>query len=199
MLLEALLLGILFGLIRGGSLKRLGFLSVRFPVFAYFSIIIMLGTNIMITLGNPFAIEQKLYLYMLSYFLLFMALLLNLHYKSIWLITIGAITNFLAILFNSGKTPIDTTVLEKINAESILTSIEAGLLPQFIPLEEAYGFTVYLGKIVGLHEAYPFKHILSVGDILISIGLFLLIQSMMTSDRSRRSTKTIKFDYNKRI
>lgn len=197
--MEALFFGIIFGKLRGGNFKRLAHLSFKVPLTAYIAFIFMLITSIMITLGNQFFIDYRMYFYIGAYCCLFVALFFNLHYKSIWLILIGALLNFTAITLNSGSMPIDLAVLEKLGLNNLLTSISSGALPNYIPIEEATSFTVRLGKYIALPEFYPFSPILSIGDILISLGLFLLVQSIMISSMHRRATKTLKFDYKKSV
>lgn len=199
MLVESLLFGIILGKLRGGKLKRLGHISLRIPYIAYLAFILMLVTSIMITLGHEFFIQQRMYLYIASYCFLFMALFLNLHYKSVWLILIGAISNFTAITLNSGSMPIDLSKLEALGLNNLLTSINSGALPNYIPIEQAKSFTVHLGKYITLPEIYPFGSMLSPGDIFIALGLFFLVQSMMSSSLHRRTSKTIQFDYKKGI
>lgn len=197
MLLEALLLGIIFGKLRGGRINRIGHLSFKIPILAYVALIIKLVTYIMITLGHEFFIQQRLILNIAYFCFLFLALFFNLHYKPVWLILIGTILNFAATTLNSGSMPIDLALLEKLELKNLLTSINSGALHYYIPLEQAKSFTIHLGRKIILPDFYPFKPILSIGDILVSLGLFFLIQTMMVSSMHRRASKTIKFDYKK--
>lgn len=197
MLLEALFLGIIVGKLRGGKFIRLGHLAIKVPYLAYTAFILWLVTSIMITRGHDFFIQYRMYLYICSFGFLFLGLFFNLHHRPAWLILIGSILNFAAITLNSGSMPVDLSVLQNSGLNNMLTSINSGVLPNYISIEEARSFTVYLGKYIGLPAWYPLRDVLSIGDIFVSIGLFLLIESMMVSSISRRTIKTIKFDYKK--
>ncbi|SCY86310.1 DUF5317 domain-containing protein [Alkaliphilus peptidifermentans] len=194
MILEALILGMIAGKLRGGQFKRLGFLSLRFPFMVLLSFIILLVTSIMISVGNPIVIEHRMKLYILAYCLLFIVLFFNLHNKSIWFILVGAIANFAAIVLNQGSVPISIEALETLDFQNMLTSINTGLLPNYIPLSEAYPLTNYLGKRYIIPFAYPIKQIFSIGDALISIGLCFYIQGVMNSRIYRKASGVIKFD-----
>ncbi|MBM7615397.1 DUF5317 domain-containing protein [Alkaliphilus hydrothermalis] len=199
MIFEALVLGIIVGKIRGGHLKRLGYLSLRFPFVVIMSLILMLTTSIMIAMGNETFIEHRMILYIIIYCLLFTTLFLNLHKKAIWLILIGAICNFAAIVLNQGSMPIDLTLLEDSGFKNLLISINMGALPNYIPLEEAFPLTEYLGKRFITPSFYPLKQVLAVGDFLISIGLLFYIQSVMQSKLYRKAVGVISFDHHGRV
>ena len=112
-----------------------------------------------------------------------------------WFIMLGCISNFIAILINGGSMPIDMSILKKMGFENLFTSIESGALVQYIPLDKVNNFTVYLGKIFSTPKGYPLKQIFSIGDLLIVIGIFFLIQGMMLSNTYGRRSKVIRFDH----
>ncbi|SDJ92987.1 DUF5317 domain-containing protein [Natronincola ferrireducens] len=195
MMLEGILLGILVGKIRGGKFKRLGTTMLRFSWFILLTFILRLGIDIMISLGYPLVIEYRMILYVIAYSLLFIALFLNMHFKCMWFIMLGSIANFAAIILNSGSMPVDMRVLETVGFQNMMNSIQLGTLPQYIPLEEAKLYTEYLGRRLSMPSFYPLKQVFSGGDILIVIGIFFLIQNMMTPSIYHRTSKVIRFDH----
>jgi len=132
-------------------------------------------------------------------FLLFIALFLNLGRGSVWLILIGAIANFAAIVLNDGSMPIDITILEKMDFQNMLQSIEIGEMPNYINISEAHSFTVYLAKRFVTPIWYPIKQIFSVGDILIALGLLLFSQGIMQINRHHYTSKILNFNYRGKI
>lgn len=199
MIIEGVLLGILVGKLRGGGFKRLGYSVLRFSWMIFFAFSLQLLTSIMIFLGHPIAIKYRMILYVLSYGLLIMSLFFNIQFKSMWLIMIGAIANFAAILLNGGSMPIDMDILKKMGFKNLLSSIESGALPHYIPLEEAGGYTRYLGKILTTPNMYPLKQIFSIGDILVVVGIFFLIQNMMIPTIYHRTSKVLQFDHKGKV
>ncbi|WP_026478984.1 DUF5317 domain-containing protein [Alkaliphilus transvaalensis] len=199
MIFEALLLGIIIGKIRGGQIKRLGYLTLRFPFMVVLSFLIMLTTSIMISLGHETFIQFKMLLYIIAYCLLFFVLFLNLHNRSLWFILIGAILNFAAIVLNQGRMPIDLILLEEAGFLNMLQSINIGALPNYIPMAEAEAITTYLGKRFVTPSIYPLKQIFSVGDIFIALGLTIYVQAIMQSKLHRKAVGVIRFDHHGQI
>ncbi len=199
MIFEGLILGIVLGKLRGGKLNNIGRFMFRTSFLLVFSLILQLGTSILISVGYEKAIDHRLVLYIIAYLMLFVALFFNLGRGSVWFILTGAIFNFAAIVLNGGSMPIDTSILEKRGFVNMLQSIKVGAMQNYIDINEAHSITVYLAKRFVTPEWYPIKQIFSVGDILISIGLLLLIQGIMQYGKHRHPSKTLKFDYRGKV
>lgn len=195
MIFEGLLLGVIIGKLRRGKLENLGKFMFKSSFLLVFSLILQIATSILIALGNQIAIQNKMILYIVSYIMLFIVLFLNLGRQSVWLILTGAIANFAAIVLNGGSMPIDVALLEKMGFENMLESFKMGAMPNYINISDAYSFTAYLGKIFATPAFYPFKQVFTIGDILISLGLLILTQSIMQTGRHNHSAKTIRFDH----
>ncbi|WP_090439529.1 DUF5317 domain-containing protein [Natronincola peptidivorans] len=199
LILEAILLGLLVGKMRGGKLKRLTPSVLRFSWIIFFAFALQIGISIMNFLGHPFFIQHRMMAYVVSYVLLFLSLFLNMDFKCMWFIMVGAIANFAAIMLNGGSMPVDLMVLENLGFENMLNSIQQGALPHYIPLEEAGAYTRYLGKSLSMPDIYPLKQIFSIGDLFISAGIFFLIQNMMIPSVYNRTSKIIRFDHKAKV
>lgn len=199
MIFEGLVLGIIIGKLRGGKLKNLGKVIFRSSFLLVFSLLLQLGTSILISIGNEKAIDNRMLIYIVAYIMLFIVLFFNLERGSVWLILIGTIANFAAIILNGGSMPIDISILEKMGFENMLQSIQIGAMPNYISISEAQYFTVYLAKRFGTPEWYPFKQIFSVGDLGISLGLLLFIQGVMQISRNHYSSKILSFGYRGKV
>lgn len=195
MILEALFLGVIAGKIRGGDFKKLGYVFFRLPYILILSFILMIGTSLLVFLGNKVVIDNRIYIYIVAYFLLFTVLFLNLHNKAIWLILLGALANFTAIVLNQGSMPIDLLVLEKLGLVNMVNLIKEGEILSYIPIQDASTYTEYLAKRFALPSFYPLKHVMSIGDLLVSLGLFLYIQKIMQSRVYRRTSRMLRHDY----
>ncbi len=198
MLIESILLGLIVGKIRAGKFRLLGPSLLKFSWIIFFSFALQLGTSIMISLGSPFFIKYRMFLYTAAYVLLFISLFFNIHFKCIWFILVGAIMNFGAIILNHGSMPIDMHILQELGFKNMLNSISMGALPQYIPLDKAGSYTRYLGMRFMVPRPYPLKGIFSMGDIMVGIGIFFLIQNMMMPSSHRTISRTLRFDHKKR-
>ncbi|ABR47014.1 conserved hypothetical protein [Alkaliphilus metalliredigens QYMF] len=194
MIVEGLLLGLLVGKLRGGQFNRLNQGLFRMPFFVLLAFALQLALGVLISLGQQWAMDNRFYMYIFSYCLLFLGLFLNLSRRSMWLILIGGILNFTAIMFNQGSMPIDVVALETLGFENMIQSIEIGAAPQYIPISQVQGFIAHLGKVWTTPSWYPLKQIFSIGDVLISLGLFAFIQGAMNA-RGRHSSSMIRFGY----
>lgn len=195
MIFEGLVLGIIIGKLRGGEIGNLGKFMFRSSFLLVFALILQISTSILISVGNERVIDNRMTLYIISYIMLFIVLFLNLGRKSVWLILVGAMANFAAIVLNGGSMPIDIVLLEKMGFQNMLQSIKIGAMPNYININEAYSFTFYLAKRFATPKYYPLKQIFSIGDIFISLGLLIFTQGIMQTSRSRYSSKVIRFDH----
>ncbi|MBU5676700.1 DUF5317 domain-containing protein [Alkaliphilus sp. MSJ-5] len=195
MIFEGLILGIIVGKLRGGNVRNLGKFMFKSSFLLVFSLILQLGTSILISIGYEKAVDNRMFIYIVAYIMLFIVLFLNLGRGSVWFILVGAIANFAAIVLNEGSMPIDIALLEKMGFENMLQSIKIGAMPNYIDINEAYSFTIYLAKRFATPIWYPFKQIFSAGDIAISLGLLLFTQGIMQLNRHHYPSKILKFDY----
>lgn len=199
MIFEGLILGIIIGKIRGGKIGNIGRFVFNLSFLLVFSLILQLVTSILISIGYEKAINHRMTIYIVAYVMLFIVLFSNLGRSSVWLILIGSIANFAAIVLNGGSMPIDLNMLEKAGFENMLQSMKIGAMPNYIDISQAHSFTVYLGKRFVTPEFYPFKQIFSPGDILIALGLLFLVQGIMQISKHRYASKTLRFDYNRKL
>lgn len=195
MIFEGLVLGIIIGKLRGGKVRNLGKFMFKSSFLLVFSLILQLGTSILISMGYEKAIDNRMMLYIISYIMLFIVLFLNLGRSSVWLILIGSIANFAAIVLNGGSMPIDINILEKMGFENMLESMKIGAMPNYIDINKAHSFTIYLAKRFAGPTWYPFKQVFSIGDIIVSLGLLLFTQGIMQINRYNSSSNIINFDY----
>lgn len=159
MFIEAIILSLIIGLIRGGRLRKLKVLNrgsiyilILGIIIQYFIISI---ASIEDNEGINIILKYTKYIQILSYMLIFIGILLNLPIKSIWALLVGYVLNFIALVSNGWTIPnlIEATT-ENIN----------------FPL---------LGYTIEFFEPYPFPKVLTLGDMIISFGIFALIQELM--------------------
>jgi len=196
-MVECLIASVIIGLIRGGRLSRFSFVDFKrvwifILALAVQTIIIVLGVG-----NNQFVLKYTKELYILSYSLLFVGIIVNIRFRALWIIMIGSLMNFSAFLANGYKIPVSMDGLKLAGFTELYTFMEEGKLILYTPITEATKYSV-LGEIITIPAPYPYPQILSVGDLVIALGLFVFIQSIMLDEGLDRS-KMVRFKYKSRI
>ncbi|NLX62342.1 MAG: DUF5317 domain-containing protein [Tissierellia bacterium] len=160
MFIEAVILSLIVGLIRGGRLRNLRLLNKGSIYLLILGILIQYFISFMATMEDNESIAIILkynnLIQILSYILIFIGIILNLRIKSIWTLLVGYGLNFMALASNGWAIP---NLIE-------------------VPVEDV-NFPL-LGYTIEFFEPYPFPKILTLGDMVISFGIFALIQEIMT-------------------
>ncbi len=199
MFIEALIVGIAVGLFRGGSVKKLKTAQIRMPALLILAFLIQVLVSFMLLAGSSFFINQRLIFYALSYGLLFAALFTNLNSKAVWLIVLGSLLNFAVIFLNGGTLPIAVEALEKAGFNNRLELIQAGRLVQYQLTEGSGSWLAFLGKRLTPPAIYPIRQVFSIGDVLISLGVFLWIQDLLLGAGQYQKARVIRIDHRGKI
>ncbi len=159
MILEAIIISVIIGFIRGGNLRGLR------RVNKLTALLFILGALIQYLLvsldqladNNSIAliIRYSKPIQILSYILILIGLFTNIKFKSLWVVFTGYILNFLFLLSNNWT------------------------IPNLIGEEAVAGRFPILGKIIQFHTPYPLPKAISVGDLIIAFGIFSFIQEIM--------------------
>ncbi len=172
MLREALGLSLLFALLRRGGLRRLSQLEFSFWPLVLFAALLQvllpfIGTN----LGRTTA----LVVLVLSYVAVLFVLYQNRDNIYLRLAALGIALNFLVILANGGM-PVSLELLGELYGEKAVSLLKQGATDfMHIPLTSRTRLW-FLSDIVPLRPPYPLRNIISVGDILLSLGVFLYLE-----------------------
>lgn len=200
MFIEVIILSIIIGLVRGGKLSGFKKVNFRRMWFLILSLIIqyfLVGINFIeeiYSLDIVFRFNKELAI--LSYILLFVGIVINLRYRSLWVVLAGSVMNFSVMAANGWKKPVLVEGLELIGLKDPDILLEQGKLPLYTPLVEETKLAV-LGDIMTVSRPYPYPHIFSLGGFIISLGLFTLIQEIMMHEGGA-SGSMIQFDFVKR-
>lgn len=193
MYLEALLIGFGIGAIRNGR-------------FMYFNATRFKGWTLMFASFFIYIIPYFLHLFKIpfahtawiSYGAIAVAavlVILNLDKLGMKLILVGILLNLVVMGFYQGAMPIDIEKMENLGYQSFAESVRKGNVVNYIDISEVEGFQSYLGKIIPLPRFYPLSKVLSIGDILVSIGIVLLIQNEMLLKSTRMKGSMLSFSY----
>lgn len=175
MYIEAILLGLVIGLVRRGSINNL--LRTRFKgkYIVALAVLIFMLPYVLI----PSGIEMNHAMFpFFAVCLVAMVALLNHRILGMKLLMFGTLANITAMVFHGFRMPVAVKVLEYAGNQSLIESISKGEVLNYMIVTEP-SVVSYLGKIVPLPSWYPLGTVLSVGDIMVCVGIVLVIQSCM--------------------
>jgi hypothetical protein len=193
MYIEAILLGFIVGMIRNGRISN--FSDVRFRgwplailAFVCFVIPYILGFfSISFNMPQIFPFTAMGVIVLLA--------LANHDRSGMKFIAFGTLLNMVAMAPNAFQMPMDLSLMESLGYSSFVQSIADGTVINYMNISEAVSWTYYLGKIFALPAAYPLSRALSGGDIIVSLGILLLIQSEMRLYTGKYRGSTLQFSY----
>ena len=178
MIIEAVIIGIIIGSIRKGKLLRLEYLRINLSpliilaLISYLSIIVM-NLGLLDFNSNLYSVFL-----ILTYAFVIIVLAFNLDKKFMFLPLIGVMMNFVCICVNKFKIPVKSDIIAKLYGEEMHGFLIADKIKFFMPAEKA-NLSVF-GKLFSLGDYYFYDVILSIGDIIIFVGIVLVIQQLMT-------------------
>ena len=172
-IIYAIPVGLLIGLLLGGRLAGLGEIRFRWAGVAAvgfaFQIVLFSEpvTERVGDLGPP--------LYVASTAIVLVAVLRNLAIRGMPLIAVGAASNLLAIVANGGYMPASPAAAAEMGREASEAYSNTRIMesPALAPLTD----------VIPLPGWLPFTNIVSIGDILIAIGIVVVIVAAMRTGR----------------
>jgi hypothetical protein len=184
-LAAAIVSAVLIGLARGGRLRRLANLPLRWAWIA----LVALGLQFYLIYFpepvNEGILSTRVVVLMFSYVLLFAVIWQNRALPGIWLIGLGFLSNFGVMLLNGGYMPITSEALAQVGHSRNILSPEPGArvrATKDIVLPREQTFAWWLSDIFVLPSPFPIPSVFSLGDVFIALGAFQLIQNGMCKD-----------------
>jgi hypothetical protein len=168
------LIGLIIGWLRGGSLAKLAY--VRFRLWWFIPTALVIQVLLQLYGSSFLSRDYILFFYLVSLFLILIALIANYRLPFIGLLIAGVFLNFLVILVNGGMPVFDPTgkyFLKQGKASSSSIYIEAAAQTRL----------AIFGDWLAIPPPYPQPAIQSPGDIILAIGLLLFIQHAMVAEK----------------
>ncbi|AIE61401.1 DUF5317 domain-containing protein [Bacillus methanolicus] len=185
MVFDGIILSFIVGFLRKGNLKAMSQLKIKwgwvFPLLLAIQFLIFAFQNDVKILG-----QISGYIYIVVYILGMLFLFMNRHHKGFMLILIGVFLNFLVMAVNGGRMPVSleaASVLEP----GYLKALKEELYAKHAILTESTKLG-FLGDIIPLTKPYPRTQIISIGDVIMNIGIFFFIQHLMLDHIKEKKT-----------
>lgn len=190
---EAIILGVIIGLFRKGRIGNLGDMQFRGVWLVILAMLVQLSPIFLAR--TSLSSQYLLYLPFVGMSLMVVVLFFNLDKSGIGLVIPGTLMNLVAMAVNGFRMPIAFKGLKYSGLSAVIETIEDGSLINYMNMENAVGWTRYLGKFIPLPDLYPLAKVLSVGDILIMAGIVILIQGEMKKSYYMASGSMVKYSY----
>jgi len=196
----AIIVSILIGKLRKGSIRALALIPFRRLYLIFLSYGIQFALMIGLVPGGARYVPPLLHL--ISYVLLFAALLSNWRLPGIPLLFSGSALNAVVIFANGGRMPVSLTQLQRAGLTNYIQLLLADGSRSHQLISESTRLS-FLGDVMVMPPPYPRPFVFSIGDVLLALGLFLLIQWGMklseTADKASfvqqcsRDSKSVPF------
>lgn len=181
-LLVVLAAALVIAVARGGKIGNLALLSIRWSPLILIGLLIQVLIFSSFWQGNNEMRPLTQLGYLLSLGVLLVALIANRRLPGVAIMTLGFALNLTAIVLNGGYMPAspDALILAGLShtqpGQISNNSIAAGPETRLLILADIFAIPAQL----------PFHNVFSIGDMLIALGAFFLIQTVMVG--SERQT-----------
>jgi hypothetical protein len=179
LLLASVGLAVIVARLRGGRLGQLGEVTFRL----WWAVpLIAIAQSILVRLPHPpdrLALRHPRPVLMIaSYVILWAVVWLNRRLPGMGVVLVGVSCNLLAIAANGGYMPILPEALARLGADQAANQIPPGSVvvgskDVLLPRQQALFWI--LGDILVIPEPLPWPTAMSIGDVLLAVGVFLLI------------------------
>lgn len=185
MFLEAVLLGLLVGKLRGGRSLNIG--NIEFKGWVLILVAFLLQTLPMLLGRMGWMARNGHILAFSTLILVFFIVVWNCDKRGFWLVALGAVFNILAMTTHGLKMPVFLGALQSAGHVELVDSIMNNAVLNYTGLVQLTGWSDYLGKVIAFPDFYPLSQVISVGDIMMSLGIFLFVSGQMTASHYSKS------------
>ena len=179
-LLFVLLLALIVGLIRGGTLERLGDVDIRQGGWA---LLALLAQSVLVYgpwLDRETTRGIAVGLMLLSYLPLIAFVAQNRHLAGIRVAGLGLLMNLAVIAANGGYMPTSPETLQRLGYDPNAIAVGQRFLRSKDMILERQDTRLWLLSDIGVTPAWlPWRFVFSVGDVVLAGGVFILVQKAM--------------------
>lgn len=185
MLIDALALSVAVGKARRGRFRRLANLELRWISLLVTAFVLQYAALDLSLRGLGWVKAVGPWLFMGTFLLLLVGLGVNWQHRELRLVALGIFLNFLVIAANGGHMPVSPTAIEAAGLEGLTKALEEGTYFTHTAMQ-AGSRLAFLGDVFVLPPPYPRPRVFSIGDALMAVGVFWLIQRVMLSSKVDR-------------
>ncbi|UFT98629.1 DUF5317 domain-containing protein [Radiobacillus kanasensis] len=184
MVIDGIILSVIVGFIRKGNLSKL-----TQPLFKWgwmFPLLLAIQLGVFYFQNKVEWIGQASgYVYIIVYVLGLLFLWVNRHQKGLPLVFVGVFLNFLVMITNGGRMPVSAEAAAGLDP-MYMEAIKNGFYAKHELLTQSTTFA-FLGDIIPVGPPYPRSQVISIGDVIMNVGIFLFIQDLMLNKDNENS------------
>lgn len=194
MLYDGIIISILIGLLRKGSFKHFTSITTKwgllFPLILVFDIILYYSIS-------RFDLNHYLFILVYAVAILLIGFQRKLN-PGFQLILVGLSLNLIVMVANGGRMPILGQAANYFDP-SYIQALKVGINGHILLNHSTH--LSFLGDIILLSNPYPREEIISIGDVVMNIGIFIFFQSLMVKSKEAEISDTyiIKGDLMKKV
>jgi hypothetical protein len=183
MILIALCLALLLGLILvGGRVSNLASVNVKWGWLAPVAFLMQAYLIFFPAERAGDVLAPRSLLLVASHVLLFVVIWQNRHLSGIKIIGLGLVLNFVVMIVNGGFMPITPETLVRIGYDGNASQLETGYIvgrTKNVVVEPGEATLWFLSDIMVIPRPFPIPTALSVGDLLIVMGVVFFLREAM--------------------
>jgi hypothetical protein len=193
MVYDGIAIGLAVGLIRGGILQSLrGLSQLKLTAGWIFPLLLILQFAIFFLQGRYEALTQYSgYIFMAVYAVGLVFLFLNRNHTGFKLIITGVFLNFIVMALNGGVMPVSPEAAKVLGGTFLEDLQNNDIVYKHAMLMDSTKLP-FLGDIIPLTAPYPREQVISIGDIIMNIGIFMFLQSIMVTSKQSAKDSLIK-------
>ncbi|MBM7571589.1 DUF5317 domain-containing protein [Aquibacillus albus] len=177
MVADGIIWSLIVGFFRKGNLKWLAEKKLFkwgwiFPVIFILQFTVFYFQNAIEFIGSI-----SNYLFIFVYIIGLIFLWVNRFQYGISIIFLGVLLNFIVMIVNGGRMPVSEEAANVLDPMYI-QALKDGLYGKHMILTETTKLA-FLGDIIPITSPYPKSQVISIGDVIMNIGIFLFIQDKM--------------------
>jgi len=183
MLTLVVIVAVAIALMRGGHIGNLSNLPLR--KIGWFISAFLLQILLRLLSGRVVTVKYGPLIHIISYVFIVIGLWYNWKVREVKIIGIGVLLNFIVIVANGGRMPV---LINTPNLKSISLRELAALANGSNPIHSLYNKSTrfgFLSDIFSLPAFFLYPVIFSIGDLILSVGVFILIQRVMLAPKIR--------------
>lgn len=184
-MIDALVISFVIALLRGGKISRFARLDLRGTEWVFIGAAVQYGAMALAARGVDFFVTYAPLVFVASFIPLLYGVWRSRHLPGMVWIGLGLLLNLAVIAANGGQMPVDPAAARRAGIIQADTDLADGTRVRHRMMDETTRLA-FLGDVIPIPPPYPRPGVASIGDLLLCVGGFILVQRTMVERRPER-------------